>query len=83
LELKAKLDQAREGGRKNRRQFQHRNDDDGEVSKKTVRISVDDGRIRLTITEGGVTRKYDFGSRAEFEKSEPELYERYRSHLDE
>jgi hypothetical protein len=49
---------------------------------KTVVLAVEDGHITLTITEDGVTREYKFDSREAFQSSEPELYERYKSHRD-
>jgi hypothetical protein len=57
-------------------------DTDHATHTKTVTLVVDDEHIKLTITEDGVTRKYEFDSREDFEKSEPELYESYRSYLD-
>ncbi len=48
-----------------------------------VTIRIDDaGRITLRIVEDGTTRTYEFDSRADFEKSEPELYKRFRDALD-
>lgn len=41
-------------------------------------ISIDaDGRIHISINDGGQTRTYDFRDRAEFEKAEPDLFKRF------
>ena len=94
IELKTKLDQARkqaeetlEEDRKkieiHRHKIESHDEDDTTTHTKVVTLSIDDGRITLTIVEDGATREYEFDSREEFEKSEPELYEQYRSYLDE
>jgi len=41
-------------------------------------IAIDaDGRIHISINDGGQSRTYDFRDRAEFEKTEPELFKRF------
>ena len=66
-----------------RHKIESHDEDDTTTHTKVVTLSIDDGRITLTIVEDGATREYEFDSREEFEKSEPELYEQYRSYLDE
>ncbi len=97
LELKTQLDKARqqvdeapENAREARRRIEIRrhkstpdNEDDTATHSKTVMLAIDNGHITLAITEDGVTREYKFDSREAFQKSEPELYERYQSYLDE
>lgn len=54
-----------------------------EVRTEMVMIGLgDDGRITIEIKEDGATRKYEFDSREDFEKSEPELYEKYGEHIE-
>lgn len=97
LELKTQIERARqqvdealEKARETRRKIEVRrredtadNADVGAVETKTVTLAIVNDQIRLTITEDGVTREYEFDSREAFRKSEPELYERYKSYLDE
>jgi hypothetical protein len=93
IELKAKLDRAHEQADhlldKAQQQIEiHRHrlateGDDAIAHTKTVILSVNDGRITLTITEDGERQTYEFDSPAEFEQSQPELYEQYRPYLDE
>jgi hypothetical protein len=94
-ELQAQLEKARqqveeamEQVRKARKQVEIRKKkiagDKGDVAAraKSVTILVEDGRITLEITEDGVSKKYEFDSREDFKNSEPELYERFKKHLD-
>jgi hypothetical protein len=55
---------------------------DVEEPAESVIILVEDGHITLEITEDGVSKKYEFDSREDFKNSEPELYERFKKHLD-
>ena len=83
--LQQALDEVREAHKKVEVRSQRKDDDKDVVSStKSVMIVVeDDGRITVEIDENGTTRKYEFESREEFEQTEPELYERFRQHLDE
>jgi hypothetical protein len=91
VELKTKIAQAHRKAEQavkdemRRVEIQHQKteaDDGSETHTKSVTLSVKDGRIMLTITEDGVTRKYAFDSREQFEAAEPELYREYESYLD-
>lgn len=98
IELKAQLDKAREQvqeamkqARKARKEVEIRmrnirgaDDIDVRARSETVMLFVDDdGRITLEIDDDGVSRRYEFDSREDFKSSEPELYERFKKHLDE
>ena len=43
----------------------------------------DEGHITLRIVEKGTTRTYEFDSREDFQKSEPELYKRFGGALED
>ena len=60
-------------------------DQDSDVDTRTesVMILIDDGHITVEIKEDGVSKTYEFESRKSFKKAEPQLYERFREHLDE
>ncbi|GAG52051.1 unnamed protein product, partial [marine sediment metagenome] len=97
IELRRQLDNAREQlqwdtekVRKARQKVEIRTeeirgdaDTDVVARAKSVLIFVDDeGHITLEIEEDGVSKKYEFNSREDFQKSKPELYERFRKHLE-
>jgi hypothetical protein len=96
IELKRKLDQARdelerasEQLRKARTQIKVRrqeveSDEESDVVTRgeTVTIVVDDGRITLTMTKDGGTAKFEFDSVEDFREREPELYQRFKKHLE-
>jgi len=50
--------------------------------RESAVLRIDDGRITLEIEKDGVSRRYEFDSAAEFERREPELYQRFRKHLE-
>lgn len=91
IELKNALDKVRDAtdaaDKACRRIEIHRGAADGDahvdVKSKTVMIRIeDDGRIILDITEDGVSKKYEFKSREDFEREEPELFEKYGKDLE-
>lgn len=51
------------------------------ASSESVSLSVEDGRVRLSITRNGDTQSYEFDSIDEFRTSEPELFKQYESLL--
>jgi hypothetical protein len=79
------LDQAKEAQKKVK-VFKQRATDDQDTDARTKSVMIlidDDGRITVEIKEDGVSKKYEFENREEFKESEPQLYERFREHLDE
>lgn len=83
------LEDAERAARRARIQIETRSAKDVEeqdvtVEKKVVMLRLDDdGRITLTIVDDGQKLKYEFESREDFQAQEPELYERYKEHLDQ
>jgi hypothetical protein len=79
------LDQAREAQKKVTILKEHTAaDQDADTRTELVMILIDDdGHITVEIKEDGSTKKYEFESREDFKKAEPELYERFRENLDE
>lgn len=53
----------------------------GDAHSESVSITVDNGRVSISISKDGDTTEYEFDSLDEFRKQEPELYERYRDTL--
>ncbi|GEM_PF-998135 len=94
IELQRQLDKARELTRKALREARRaekslREDADDRAApsadaEQEVTLRIDDnGHITLRIVGDGATRTYEFDSREDFEKNEPELYKRFRGALDE
>lgn len=87
------VDEAMEQVREARKQIQLRlrsageegDDEDVDVETQSAAVMIfidDEGHITVEIEEDGVSKKYEFNSREEFQQIEPKLYKRFKKHLD-
>ena len=49
-----------------------------ELSKETITVRMEDGRITIAVVKDGVEKIYDFENKQELRETEPDLYERVK-----
>ena len=66
-----------------RRRTRADDDDDAGSANESISISVDNGRIKITVDEDDESKTYEFDNEDAFEQAEPQLYKRFKKMLPE